>query len=87
MSEIRRYLAAIGARGGRKSRRVLDPETARSMVRVREARRAFKRFRHACFWSYSPDLTITAADLPWVAEQLMRHGGRAAYLAGTRLCR
>lgn len=40
MSKIRRYLAEIGARGGRKSRRTLDPETARQMVRAREARRA-----------------------------------------------
>lgn len=87
MSEIRRYLAQIGARGGRKSRRTLTPETARGMVRVREARRAYRRFRTTCFWSYAPDLVITAADVPWVAEQLMRNGDREAYLAGDRLCR
>jgi len=87
MSRIRRYLAEIGARGGRKSRRVLTPEAARDMVRVREARRAYRRFRASCFWSYAPDLTITAADVPWVAEQLMRNGDRAAYLVGARLCR
>jgi hypothetical protein len=87
MTEIRRYLATIGARGGRKSRRTLAPEVAREMVRVREARRAFRRFRHGCFWSYSPDLIITATDVPWVAEQLMRHGDRASYLVGARLCR
>ena len=40
MSKIQRYLAEIGGRGGRKSRRTLDPETARQMVRVREAKRA-----------------------------------------------
>lgn len=87
MSEIRRYLAQIGARGGRKSRRTLTPETARDMVRVREARRAYRRFRTTCFWSYAPDLVITAADVPWVAEQLMRQGDRQAYLVGDRLCR
>lgn len=87
MSAIRRYLAEIGARGGRKSRRTLSPETARAMVRVREARRAYRRFHTTCFWSYAPDLVITATDVPWVAEQLMRHGNRAAYLAGDRLCR
>ena len=87
MSEIRRYLAAIGARGGRKSRRALDSDTARAMVRVREARRAFRRFRATCFWSYRPDLTITAADVPWVAEQLMKHGNRAAWRVGAKLCR
>ena len=37
----RAFLAAIGRRGGIKSRRTLDPETARAMVQVREARRAF----------------------------------------------
>lgn len=87
MKEVRQYLATIGARGGRKSRRALDPDAARAMVRVREARRAFRRFRTMCFWSYRPDLVITAADVPWVAEQLMKHGNRAAWLAGVKLCR
>lgn len=87
MDEIRRYLAKIGARGGRKSRRVLDRETARTMVKVREARRAFRRFRTTCFWSYRPDLKVTAADVPWVAEQLMKHGDREAWRIGARLCR
>lgn len=87
MTDIRRYLARIGARGGRKSRRALDPETARRMVRVREARRAFRRFRSACFWSYRPDLVIAAADVPWVAEQLMKHGNREAWRLGAKLCR
>ncbi len=87
MSQIQKYLAEIGARGGRVSRRRLDPQTARDMVRVREARRAFARFRVACFWSYRPDLAITAADIGWVAEQLMKSGNREAWLAGARLCR
>jgi hypothetical protein len=85
--EIRRYLAMIGARGGHKSRRLLDSEAARTMVRVREARRAFRRFRVSCFWSYRPDLVITATDIPWVAEQLMRHGNREAWRIGAKLCR
>jgi hypothetical protein len=84
---VRSYLAEIGRRGGRKSRRQLAPDTARAMVRVREARRAFRRWRTQCFWSYRPDLVITAADVPWVAEQLMKHGPREAWLAGARLCR
>lgn len=87
MSDVRRYLAEIGARGGRRSRRVLAADTARSMVRVREARRAFRRFRVMCFWSYRPDLVIGAADVPWVAEQLMKHGNREAWDVGARLCR
>ena len=83
----RRYLASIGSVGGRKSRRVLSPEDARAMVRVREARRAYRRFHVRCFWSYRADLVITQADVPWVAEQLMTHGNREAWLIGAKLCR
>jgi len=85
MSGIRSYLATIGARGGRKSRRTLEPETARTMVRVREARRAFRRFRATCFWSYRPDLVIGPDDVAWVAEQLRRHGTREAWPVAARL--
>ena len=49
---------------------------ARDMVRVREARRAFRRFRTSCFWSYRPDLVIGLAEVSWVAEQLKKHGNR-----------
>ncbi len=82
-----KYLAQIGARGGRRSRRTLDPETARNMVRVREARRAFRRFRSMCFWSFRPDLLISSTDVPWVAEQLMKNGNREAWMVGAKLCR
>ncbi|HEY9425738.1 MAG TPA: hypothetical protein VIR34_01190 [Gemmatimonadaceae bacterium] len=87
MARIKRYLAAIGARGGRKSRRTLSPQAARDMVRVREARRAFRRFRATCFWSYRPDLVIRSEDVPWVAEQLRKHGNREAWRVAARLCR
>ncbi|MDA1082260.1 MAG: hypothetical protein O2973_11420 [Gemmatimonadetes bacterium] len=87
MEDIKRYLAEIGRRGGTKSRRTLDRATARDMVRVREARRAFRRFRTSCFWSYRADLVITLADIAWVADQLMKHGNREAWRVGTRLCR
>ncbi len=83
---IRRYLAAIGRKGGARSRRTLDSETARQMVMVREAGRAYRRFHTLCFWSYRPDLVITRDDLPWVAEQLMKHGNREAWLIGRRVC-
>lgn len=86
MSEIRKYLSEIGRKGGLRSRRKLDADTARSMVRVREARRAFRRFYADCFWSYRPDLVIGRDDVAWVAEQLMKHGTREAWLAGARLC-
>lgn len=84
---VREYLAEIGRRGGKVSRRSLDPETARGMVRVREAKRAFKRFRALCFWSYSPGLDIGPEDVEWVAATLMKHGNREAWEVGRRLCR
>jgi hypothetical protein len=85
--EIRKYLSKIGRRGGLKSRRKLDPDTARRMVRVREARRAYRRFYTQCFWSFDPGYLITVRDIGWVADQLMKHGGREAWETGARLCR
>jgi hypothetical protein len=87
MSSVRSYLAEIGRRGGTKSRRTLDPDAARDMVRVREARRAYRTYYASCFWSYRPDLTITRDDVAWVAEQLRKHGDRAAWLMAAKLCR
>ena len=84
---IREYLAEIGRRGGQKSRRTLDSETARNMVPVREARRAYRRFHASCFWSYRPDLAIGMDDVHWVAETLMKNGNREAWRIGRRLCR
>lgn len=43
MSELRRYFAEIGRKGGIKSRRSLDSGTARRMVAIREARRVARR--------------------------------------------
>lgn len=86
-SKVREYLAEIGRRGGRKSRRALDPETARAMVSVREARRVYRRFHAMCFWSYDPDYPIGSTDIAWVAEQLRKHGGRDAWEAAEKLCR
>ena len=86
-SEVRAYLARIGRRGGQKSRRRLDPAEAREMVRLREARRAFRRFHAQCFWSCAPDYVVTARDIPWVADQLMKFGGRRGWETGARLCR
>ena len=84
---MRKYLSAIGRRGGRSSRRALDSGIARDMVKVREARRAFRDFHAQCFWSFDPDYRVTLADVPWVAEQLMKHGGREGWDIGARLCR
>jgi len=84
--DVRNYLSEIGKRGGKKSRRSLDSDTARKMVRVREARRAFRKFYTQCFWSFDPDYRITIEDVPWVADQLMKNGGREAWEVGERLC-
>ena len=84
---VKDYLKEIGRRGGKKSRRTLDAATAREMVRIREAKRAYRRFHALCFWSYPPDLEIGADDVAWVAETLMKQGNRAAWEAGMRLCR
>ena len=83
---VKAYLAEIGRRGGRKSRRVLDPETARAMVRVREARRMYRRFHAECFWSFDLDYRIGPSDIAWVTEQLRKHGGRDAWEAAGKLC-
>ena len=86
-AETRKYLAEIGRKGGAKSRRALSPDQARAMVLVREARRAYRMFHAQCFWSYAPGLTIGPGDVAWVAEQLMKHGGRRAWEKGAWLCR
>lgn len=83
---VKAYLAEIGRRGGLKSRRTLDPETARAMVRVRQARRLYRRFHTECFWSFDPDYRIESKDVAWVAEQLRRQGGREAWEAAGTLC-
>lgn len=86
-NDVRKYLASIGRKGGRKSRRKLDSITAHNMVLVREAKRAFRRYQADCFWSFDPDYKVTIADVPWVAEQLMKNGGREAWQLGVKLCR
>jgi hypothetical protein len=81
------YLSQIGRKGGLKSRRYLSSEQAVTMVRVREARRAFRKYHVRCFWSYDPNLKIDANDVDWVAKQLMKHGNRELWLLGKKLCR
>jgi len=83
---ISRYMAEIGRTGGLKSRRRLDREQARRMVRIREARRAFREFHNCCFWSSPKELQVMEEDLPWVIDQLRRHGGKAGWERAERLC-
>jgi hypothetical protein len=57
------------------------------MVRLREARRAYRRFHATCFWSSDPEYRVGPADIAWVAEQLRKHGGRDAWETASKLCR
>ncbi len=83
---VRKYLSAIGSKGGRISRRELSTQQAKSMVSVREARKAFKKYRTSCFWSYDPEFRITLKDVPWIRKQLMKYGNRDAWQIGASLC-
>ena len=76
---MQRYLAEIGRQGGLRSRRALDPSTARRMVAIREARRAYRSYYHTCFWSYQPNAVIQTKDIGWVVEGLKKEGDRHAY--------
>jgi hypothetical protein len=84
---ISAYMSAIGSKGGRKSRRQLDSMKAKEMVRLREARKAFKAFHATCFWSSPRDYTVKAKDLDWIIDQLKQNGGRAGWERADKLCR
>lgn len=85
--KVKAYLAEIGRRGGKKSRRALAPETARAMVQVREARRLYGRFHSRCFWSFDPNYRIGPSDIAWVVAHFRKHGGRDAWEIASKLCR
>jgi hypothetical protein len=55
------------------------------MVAVREARRLFRANHTTCFWWARPDLVVGAADVPWVADGLRKHGGRQQWRDAARL--
>lgn len=83
--EVKAYLRGIGAKGGRKSRRQLDPAQARRMVAVREARRAFRAHKAEYFWSYNPDWMIQLDDVPHVIKTLRTEGDAKAFALAKRL--
>ena len=64
MASISRYFAEIGRRGGTRSRRTLEPEVARRMVQIREARRIAQRA------STSARLGGTASDTSAAAQAI-----------------
>ncbi len=70
-----------------RSRRHLSPEQARDMVRVREARRAFREFRTQCFWYLRPDLVVTLEDVPEIVRGLRLNGGHKGFRIAARLSR
>jgi hypothetical protein len=85
---LRKYMAKIGSKGGKKSRRTLTPEAAKAMVRLREARRAYRQFHTQCFWSYRADYKVSPEAIEWVAKRLMTFGGWAGWEKGAKLlCR
>ena len=86
-TDIRAYLAEIGRKGGRRSRRHLRAEDARNMVRVREARRAFRTFYAQCFWYLREDMDVTLDDIPEIVRGLRLNGGRQGFLLAAKLCR
>jgi len=84
--EVNAYLAEIGHRGGRKSRRHLSSDDARDMVRVREALRIFRlselieEYRERCLWFMRKDYQPkTTAEILKVLEMIERYGDRAGY--------
>ena len=85
--EISRYLSEIGRAGGRKSRRKLSSSDARDMVRIREARRAFRRYHARCFWYLREDLEVSLDDIPEIMRGLRQNGGREGFLLAAKLCR
>ena len=76
---------ACSRRGPRSGR--LSSAAARDMVRVREARRAFRDFYAQCFWYLDPDLRVTLRDVPEIVRGLRQNGGRKGFLVAARLCR
>ena len=63
------------------------PLAAQERARVNAAREAFRKFHAQCFWYLRPDLEITPAEVPMIAEGLRRNGGRAGFLLAAKLCR
>ena len=85
-AEVTAYLSEIGRKGGKKSRRRLSGDDARNMVRVREARRAFREYHAQCFWYMRPDMEIGLEDVSVVARGLRQNGGRRGFILAARLC-
>ena len=86
-TEVRNYFSKIGRKGGSISRRDLSSEAAREMVKVREARRAFRKFHAECFWYMPRDMDVSKEDIPEIVRGLRQNGGRRGFLIADKLCR
>lgn len=85
-NSVSKYLSEIGRKGGKQSRRTLSAQQSKKMLAVREARKLYLKYHTQCFWSYDINFKITSADVPWVAEQLIKNGNRKLWLLGKKLC-
>ncbi|MDD4622205.1 MAG: hypothetical protein PHG71_03115 [Kiritimatiellae bacterium] len=85
--DISAYFSALGRKGGTKSRRSLSSEAARNMVRVRDARRIFRKYHAQCFWYMRPDLDVNLEDIPDLVRGLRKNGGRQGFFIAAKLCR
>ena len=57
------------------------------MVAVREARKAFREMRARCFWSTPASFVLEPEDIPWIAERLVRYGGKRGWELAEKLRR
>ena len=76
---VSKYLSEIGRRGGIRSRRVLEPETARRMVEIREAHRIARRAYSTSRLGGTPADTSVAAQA--IQDALLRRFSPAEKLA------
>ena len=86
-NHVVKYLSEIGRKEGLKSRRKLSSTADYRKVMIREARRAFRKYYHQCFWSCDPDYKVEQKDLKWIGLQLQKNGDRELWKLGLKLCR
>ena len=83
----RRKQAEINRCGGEQRKCAPSHEDAQEVVRIREARLAFRQYHAQCFWFMREDMQISATDIPEIAKGLRLHGGHRGMELAERLCR
>ena len=81
------HFTRIGPKAGSRIRRSRSSADDQDVVRVRDARRAFRDFYAQCFWYLRPDMQITLREVPQIVRGLRQNGGRQGFLVAERLCR